>query len=251
MATELRISEEDVRATRVFFTIGYILRIFPFINIFGFVLTFISWLKLSIRLANKFYKIALIGAVILLISIAYSLFVSTTIAMSTFEILPPGEITFDQYKELLRNTTIITKNEMENPGVYITELAIGLGLILESLGIRQLYRDTRRFIPIYLTILFIALGIIHFILFALHPLTAPGLDNVIKTVDRAESLVDLKNAYTELLIVLLPLTITGVINFFITLITYILTGYKYWKLYGELVKLRIATTGIESSIASI
>ncbi|MEM0380307.1 MAG: hypothetical protein QXP71_03140, partial [Desulfurococcaceae archaeon] len=84
-----------------------------------------------------------------------------------------------------------------------------------------------------------------------HPLTAPGLDNVIKTVDRAESLVDLKNAYTELLIVLLPLTITGVINFFITLITYILTGYKYWKLYGELVKLRIATTGIESSLASI
>lgn len=250
MSSELRITEENVRETRLFITIGYILRVFPLISIGGFLLTLFGWLKLFLRVRNKLYALAFIGSLVLLVATLYSTYVSMFKTIELVPSIPTERLTFNEVKEILRNTTLFTKSEMENPSIYLTEVIIAVGIVLEALGVRQLHRDTRRFIPLYLTVLFIVLAILHLIVSILHPLTAPRLLDVLESIDKAESMLDIQSVYMELLVVILPLTAVGALNFIITIVTYILMAYKYWKLYGELVKLRIITGG-ESAIATI
>ncbi len=235
------------KETRIFFTLGYILRILPYINIAGFLLTSIGWYKLGSRIRRKGYDIAFIASLLMLAITIYSTII--TVPSTITSISTPGSsgtVSFPELKRQLLEAAETTRNEMIDPSKYGVNIVLGVGLILEILGVKQLVRDTRKYIPGYLSILFIVMGILYLLEGILYPLLAPGVDEVILMIDNAQSTQDLYNAMFSLIAVLLPIIIIGIIVFIIGLITYIIFAIKYWKLYDQILKIKALTSAEET-----
>ncbi len=237
--------EEDIlkfpaKETRVFFTLGYILRIIPFVNIVGFLLTSIGWSKLSSKLGSKNYSIAFIASLIMLIVTAYATLISAPTLFSAFSATTINQsATLTDVKTQMLEMVQQTRREMLDPMKYGVNLVLGIALFIEIIGLRQLVRDTRKVFPGYIAILFILLGALMVIEALLHPLLAGGLEEVEVRIMNAQSLADINAVLFYMIAVLAPLIIVGILVFVFEIIAYVLSAYKYWKIYDFIKRVKI------------
>lgn len=237
------------KETRLFFTLGFILRILPYINVIGFLLTSIGWFKLGSRIRRRNYDLAFIASLIMLMITIYSVFVTLPSTITSISTPGPGETSsFIELKKQLLEAAETARNEMVDPAKYGINIVLGIALILEISGVKQLNRDTRKYIPGYLAILFLIMGILYVVEAILHPLLAPNIEKVIAMIDNAESLQDLYTATFSLVFAMLPIIVVGIIIFVLGIITYIVFAIKYWKLYDQILRIKTMITAEKTTL---
>jgi hypothetical protein len=234
------------RETRVYMTIGYILRAIPYINFIGALLTAIGWFKLGGRTGKRNYYIAFVASIILFAMTLYSLVVSAPSFYTAFN-TPSTQMPFAEIKRQLLEAARSARREMSDPLIYGSDIIMGISILVEVAGVRQLVRDTRRIVPGYLSILFIILGILYVVEGFMYPLLVPGVDNAILLISSAESYRDIVNALYSLVLALLPLLLIAITIFIVGLLTYILFGYKYWKIYDRIARIKALLSAREEA----
>jgi len=250
-AGEEKLLKIPVKETRYLFLIGYILRIFPYLNIPGSILTAIGWARIKQKVGGEKYLLGLLGSTLLLVTVVYTIVVEATAILpgvSGMEVTPTGSL--EEMKSNVIKMLNDLKKQLSNPAVYLTSAFTGLALVIEAFAISQLATDTKKLIPRYLAVMFAITGALYAVESAMQPLVAPSLDSVIEGVKSARDYTELARYVTiDFIVALLPLLAVAVVVFVMLLLTHILFGYKYYKLREHV--LRVATlTGAEEAGAA-
>jgi len=240
-AGEEKLLKIPVKKTRYLMLVGYILRIFPYLNVLGSILIVIGWAEIKRRVGGEKYLLGLLGSTLMLVTAVYAIVVESTSLL-------PGvtgiEATPTWSLEELKSSTIKMlsnlKKQLSSPAVYLTNAFMGLALIFEAFAVSQLATDTKRLVPRYLAVLFAITGIFYVVESAVQPLVASSLDSVIESVKSARDYTELARYITiDFIAALLPLLAVAFVVLVMVLVTYILFGYKYYKLREHV--LRVAT----------
>ncbi len=231
-------------SSRNFLAIGYILRIIPILNIVGSALIPIGWFKIYKWGKSKGYILALIGSALFFIMLVYSSFASFTTTQSiTPPTIGPGTGDLEATKKVMISAIDVTIKSFSNQLIHLSYVLEGIGLILESMGILYLSKDTNGYFPKYLVVLFIILGILLIVNVPAMVLSIKGLEELKTAIQNANSTDEVfKLMTTRYMSAMAPVMAIGFSSFIVGLITYIIVGYKFWKIRDEIYKLKIAET---------
>lgn len=230
--------------SRKYLAIGYFLRIIPIGNIVGSALIPIGWFKIKNWGKNTAYDLAFIGSIITLIILIYSSFISGANLLPGTQSVPQIQITGQETVSELKEKIIPYLQQlvdlMRNPSSYIPPLIMGLGIMLESFGVRKLSRDTSNVVSKYLFILMILLAFLTMLSSPATLYSAQNLEKLIPQVESAETLDDITSILSiGLLSALIPVLIVSGLTFIIGLITYIMLGYKIWKIEEHVKRIKL------------
>ncbi len=227
-----------------FLAIGYILRIIPILNIVGSALIPIGWFKIYKWGKSKGYLLALIGSALFLVMLVYSSFASFTTTQSiTPSVTVHGTEDLESLKNVMISAIDISIKSFSNQLVHSSYVFEGISLILESIGILYLSKDTNGYFPKYLAVLFLILGILMIVNVPAMIISIKGLEELKTEIQSAESTDEIfKLMTTNYMSAMAPVMSVAFSSFIVGLITYIIAGYKFWKIRDEIYKLKIVET---------
>ncbi len=230
--------------SRNFLAIGYILRIIPILNIVGSALIPIGWFKIYMWGKSKGYLLALIGSALFFVMLVYSSFASFTTTQSiTPPVTAPGTEDLESLKNVMTSAIDITIKSFSNQLIHLSYVLEGIGLILESMGILYLSNDTNGYFPKYLVALFLILGILMIVNVPAMIISIRGLEELKTEIQNAKSPDEIfKLMTTNYMSAMAPVMAVAFSSFMVGLITYVIAGYKFWKIRDEIYKLKIVET---------
>lgn len=230
--------------SRKFLTIGYILRIIPVANIVGSALIPIGWYKIGKWGRNAAYNLALIGSIVVLIMLVYSSFFGGAGIFPGSQNFSQPQMTgtepISEIKDKLVAFARETSKLLKSPEQYVPPIIVGLGIILESLGVKRLSKDTDKTVPGYLFILMLVVAVLAVLEAPASIISAQNLEKLIPQIQSAETMDELTSILTiGLITAMAPIIITGLLLFIIGLITYIMLGYKIWKIEEHVKRIKL------------
>ncbi|ADI32064.1 hypothetical protein [Staphylothermus hellenicus] len=236
--------------SRKYLAVGYFLRIIPIGNIVGSALIPIGWFKIKRWGRNIAYDLAIIGSIITLLIILYSSFIGGANLLPGTQGVPQiqikGNETVSELKEKIVPYLRQTVDLMRSPSSYIPPIIMGLGIMLESIGVKRLSRDTNNAVPSYLFILMILLAVFTILSSPATLYSAQNLEKLIPQVESANTQEDIASILsTGLFSALIPILIVSGLTFIIGLITYILLGYKIWKIEEHVKRIKLLSETVE------
>jgi hypothetical protein len=241
---EEKLSSFPLKA-RTYLAIGYVLRIFPIANIVGSALIPIGWFRINNWNRDNAYLLAVLGSILVLFSLVYGTFFAPAGLLYSVQ-LP--QVTGTEPLDVLKNKTIYALNtlkpQLADPTTYLLPVIAGIGLLFEAVGVKKLSRDTKKYVPTYLAFLLLILAIIYFAEAPAYISTAQNIDQYVKAIESAKSVNEI---YSYMIGAVMNLVIVGLALFFVGLITYILLGWKIWKIAEYVRRLRVLSAAEKPS----
>ena len=239
---------EKLSGVRKPFLISYVLRIIPvFIDIVGYILSGILWIKAFIHVKERVFIVA--GALILAAGLLYG-YQQVSQLFEVFPALSPsmGNVTQEQYIGSLINATEYSIHTYRSPLNLSVNGLLGVGLFFEAIAFIILYRRSSEVFKLRTPIMLIILGLLVLTIIPVSLQTASGLEEFVKELEeyttggKVLTQDEINQLLLRYLSILMPLSMIGFLILIVRIITYIFAALAFKDLGKYLKQLKIMYT---------
>ncbi len=215
------------------FVIGYVLRIIPYVDIIGGVLTFIGWLKLDREwFRHTYLRVASLGSLLFVLARIIDL-INGGLGLATPQIRVGSNISIGQLVQQLLAIIDTLIAQLTNPLAIAAPIILGTAIFMEIMGFTAIKRKTGSAVPGYIIILLILLGITAYMGVPAKIASAHGLQEYkryLAGLRETGATPDLQvKILMKLVSAIMPLIAQSLVLFVLNVAVYALIAYKFHK----------------------